>query len=367
ALRVALTPQEAASLGQNRPEDVRAYDLYLKGRERYGHYNEAALREALSLFEQAIALDPGYALAYAGLADSHGQLVQWSGDADPKEHLRLGLEAAKKAIELNPRLPEAYKSHALVLRFAGDHAAARTELLKGLEADPRHTPTLINLCVDAFTIADLAGAERGARRALDADPQEAFALLWIASLTLFTGRYEETIAVAQRVRKASDSPFYTGGSYSLRMMVDLKRGDTTRIVTMTREAIAAGAEPIVFQPYVALAALIDGRVDEARRILGELAQVPQLGFGQLLTAASLALRLGDPAAATQFMSRPIALAIAPTTIRIESDLMALADVPAFAPRRMDQALVWPLEAPMIDAARFRLFREMKVESGLPER
>ena len=41
--------------------------------------------------------------------------------------------------------------------------------------------------------------------------------------------------------------------------------------------------------------------------------------------------------------------------------------PLFAPRRMDETLVWPLEAPMIDAARFRLFREMKVESGLPER
>ncbi|TPW09057.1 MAG: Serine/threonine protein kinase, partial [bacterium] len=74
ALRVALTPAEAEALVQDRPDDARAYDLYLKGRARYGSYTPASLKEAVQLFEQAIAIEPDYALAWAGLADSYGQL-----------------------------------------------------------------------------------------------------------------------------------------------------------------------------------------------------------------------------------------------------------------------------------------------------
>jgi TolB-like protein len=366
ALRVALTPQEAANLAQNRPEDVRAYDLYLKGRQLYGAYTEASLREALQLFEQAIAIDPAYALAYAGVADAHGQLIQWGAEADPKEHVRLGLEAARKAIELNPRLPEAYKAQGLVLGFSGDDAGARAALLKGLEADPRHTSILINLCVDAYSHADIAGAERYARRALHADPQETFAMLWLASLCSLTGRYEEAVAIAHRVRKASDAPFYVGGSYSFRMEIELKSGNPSAIPSLAQEATAAGAPSAVVQPYLAMTATIEGRLDEARRSIEEIKDNPRLGFGPLVTAAKVAVRLGDVAMATQLMSRRLAISLSATTIRLDPGLHPLVGQPVFAPRRMDATLVWPLEAPMIDPACFRLFRAMKVESGLPE-
>src|SRR5439155_7036101 len=69
ALRVALSPADTARLAAARPQDVRAYDLYLKGRARYGNYTDASLREALGLFRQATELDPGYARAWAGIPD----------------------------------------------------------------------------------------------------------------------------------------------------------------------------------------------------------------------------------------------------------------------------------------------------------
>jgi len=102
-------------------------------------------------------------------------------------------------------------------------------------------------------------------------------------------------------------------------------------------------------------------------MVAEFAQDHQMGFGALMTAASVALRVGEMETAIQIMSRRVAGALAASSIRMDLDLMPLADEPPFAPRRMDETLVWPLEAPMIDAARFRMFRDMKVESGLPER
>ena len=366
ALKVALTPQEAASLGKDRPEDVRAYDLYLKGRQRYGEYNEAALREALALFEQAVAIDPGYALAYAGVADAHGQLIQWSF-GDPDEHRRLGLAAARKAIELDPKRPEGYKAEALVLRFSGDRAGARASLHKGLAVDPKNTPILTNLCVDAYSAADFAAAERYSRRAVEADPQDGFAMLWVGTICALTGRFDEALAFGHRVRKSNDGVFYVTASYVLRMYVDLKRGETAAIAATVREAEAAGATHGHLQPFLAMAAAIEGRTEEARRFVGEFERNAQLGFGSLLTAANVALRVGEVAIAAQLMQRRVAGDLAAASIRMDVDLLSLADEPAFAPRRMDATLVWPLEAPMIDAARFRLFREMKVESGLPER
>src|SRR4029077_69179 len=94
ALRVALTPSESENLVQNRPENVRAYDLYLRGRQRYGSYTAEALRDALELFHQAIAIDPDYALAWAGVADCYGQMLQYEMLQDAEEATRLGLQAA---------------------------------------------------------------------------------------------------------------------------------------------------------------------------------------------------------------------------------------------------------------------------------
>ena len=90
-------------------------------------------------------------------------------------------------------------------------------------------------------------------------------------------------------------------------------------------------------------------------------------IGSIAGAAECALRLGDVALATRLMTRSASGTLAAVMVRLDPALLALADEPEFAPRRLDRTLLWPLEAPMIDAARFRMFRDMKVESALPER
>jgi len=207
ALRVALTPAESKNLVKDRPRDVRAYDLYLKGREHYGRYNAESLPVALDLFQQATAVDPSYALAWAGIADTHAQMVAWNYAKDPAEALRLGLEAANRAIDLNPRLPEAYKARSLVLRYSGDDAGAKAALVKAIEIDPRFIPALTNLAVYAVAEADLAGGERLLRRAIECDGAYPFTVAWLAWLLVPTRRYDEALAVVSRLRQLSDDTF----------------------------------------------------------------------------------------------------------------------------------------------------------------
>ena len=365
ALRVALSPAETAALVKDRPQDVRAYDLYLKGRELYGHYNDASLREALALFQQATEIDPGYALAWAGISDCYGQLCQWGKNPDIAELTRLGLEAARHAISLDSRLPDAYKAEALNLKFAGDSDGSRAALERAVEVNPRFTPALLNLAVHALCNADLAGTERYVRRALQVDPQEAFGTIWLGWLALMSGRTEETLAASQRIRKLTNARWYVTTSYGLDAQVHLQRGDLAAAEKSMRDGLAQGANTQDMQAIEAMIAAKSGRMDEARVLLARLDQIPGLTAGSLQVAAGAALRVGDRD--WRFACSDVRSCddLAPAVARLDPDLHGVLDLAPFAPRRWDVTLVWPLEAPMIDAACFALFREVRIESGRP--
>jgi TolB-like protein/Flp pilus assembly protein TadD len=366
ALRVTLTPAETAGLAQDRPDDVRAYDLYLRGRERYGSYTPESLREALDLFRQAITIDSDYALAWAGVADCYGQLLQFEVAEDTEEAGRLGLEAARRAISINPHLAEGHKAEALVLLQLQDRTASKAALQRAVAANPRFTPALINLGVEAVCDANMAEAERMIRRALEIDPQEAFAAGWLAYLLWLTGRGDEMLLLADRLRELSDDPFYVTASYTHRARYHWSRGDLPAVEAIIREGITDGARPDSIAAIRAALAARAGRDDEARECLREVGHKSRLAPQALVMAAWTAIHLGEIELAMRFLDRKFLRHQTACVVRLEQDLHPLLEREPFAPRRSPLTLVWPLEAPMIDAARHALFREVRIESGLPQ-
>ena len=365
ALKVALTPAETAKLGQDRPADVRAYDLYLKGRVEYRKYTLESLEQARRLFEQAIAIDPDYALAYAGLGDVHGQLLQWSQE-DPELHTRMGLEAARKAIALNPRLPEGYKAEALVLGFSGDRAGNEASLRKALEVDPRFTPALGNLAAEWFRQGNLAGAERLGRRSLEVDASDPHQHGWIAILLLYTNRLDQSLELTRRIRELSSESFYVTMYHALLAQLALRRGAIGDLDRILREGREDGMEPANAAMVEAFLATRRGRMDDARRVLAEHGGSTRLNFGTATLGAAGALAAGETERAIHLMQRPVLLDAAPLLVRLDPTLYPLLDLAPFAPRRCDLGLVWPVEAPMIDRVMLKLFREVRIESGTPE-
>ena len=364
ALRVALTPAESAKLAKDRPKDVRAYDLYLRGRELYGRYTDTSLREAMGLFREAIEIDPNYALAWAGVADCHGQLCQWGKSVDIAESTRSGIEAARHAISLNPSLPEAYKAEALNLEYSGDYDGSRSALLRALEVNSRFTPALLNLAVDAFARADLAGSERYCRRALEVDPQEAFGHHWLVQLTYQTRRLDEAIAGTHRIRQLSSDPFYLTLLFSARGWAHLERGDLSSAAEAMREGLAEGARPDDMRAIGALLAARGGRADEAKRLIRELCETTGRSVTSQMLIAAAAVRIGEVEMAPRAFN-PAIIRQFKTAVRLDPNLHPILDRAPFAPRCRDAALVWPLEAPMMDPAVHRVFREVRIESGLP--
>jgi TolB-like protein len=365
ALQVALSPAESRALVQDRPSDARAYDLYLQGRQQYGRYTAESLRAALELFRQATEVDPAYALAWAGMADCHGQMVAWNFAKDREEALRLGLEAARHAITLNPRLPEAHKAEALVLLYSQDNEGAKAALRRALEINPRFVPALTNLAVQAVAIGDLAGAERLFRQALDSDGQYAFTVTWLAFLLMPTGRFDEAMAVTDRLRKLTDEPFYVTSVWVIRGMIHLFRDDVAGAERAARDGLADGAEVTQIMTIEAVVAARTGRADEARRLVHEVERTAGIGAGSALLVAEAALRVGEPERAVTLLERGNLSGLSATFARLMPALHPILDRPPFAPRRSPHALVWPLEAPMMDPRVHAVFREVRIESGQP--
>ncbi len=365
ALRITLTPAEVENLVQNRPKEARAYDLYLKGREQYSRYSKESLNAALALFHEAVEVDPNYALAWAGIADAHSQLFQHGLASDTGDTLRRAREAAERGVALNPGLGETHKALALVCRSLNDFEGERAALLRAIEANPRFTGAIINMAVSSYGAGDVAGSERFLRRALDIDPQEVFAMIWMAFLMMETGRTDEALGFADRVRSLTDSRFYVTGVYELRAMIALSRGDRAGAARLIREGVADNADPENLRAVEALIALEAEDTETVRSIVRDLGKVQQLGMGAIQSIAAAAIGIGDFDGATGFMTRTLVKDLSAVSLRMNPKLHPLLHREPFVHDKADLTLIWPLEAPMIDAARFHVFKEVKIESALP--
>src|SRR5205809_960415 len=134
ALQVKLGVEAACALAKKPTEDPEAHRLYLLGRYEFGKYSEAGWTSSIRYYEQALKLDPNYALAYCGLADTYaymGGVVMPSKEAVVKEK-----EFAQKALELDPELPEAHLSLACAFGGAFDWRNAQIEFDRAIELNP---------------------------------------------------------------------------------------------------------------------------------------------------------------------------------------------------------------------------------------
>jgi len=135
ALKIKLSKKEKRVLGKVKTQDVQAYDFYIRGRAYYhqGHQDKTLL--AIQMFKKAIQKDKNYALAYAGLADGYSHLYMYFDKKD--EHLEQALSASKKALDLDPDLPEAHASLALALAQNKQYKEAEKEFETAIKLDPK--------------------------------------------------------------------------------------------------------------------------------------------------------------------------------------------------------------------------------------
>jgi tetratricopeptide (TPR) repeat protein len=223
----ALSPEEQDRLASVPTENLAAYEAYLLGRQRLVRYTAASLVEAVDYFEQAIELDPGFALAYVGLADSYANQVYW-GNLAREEGLAKAQAAADKALALDDQLGEAYNSLAAIKGERGD----------------------------------LEGAEAMYRRALELNPNYTTAYNWYGELLRdHLGRYEEALALQRKAAELDplSAPIISEVGAALHSLGQFDEA-------LARYQRALEVDPVYAQAYTAIGrhyGFVSGRLDEA--------------------------------------------------------------------------------------------------------
>ena len=168
-LRVRFAPGQSR-LGKRYTENPEAYQFYLKGRFAWNKRTIEGMRQALSLFEQAVETDPSYARAYAGLADCTSMLAIY-GDLDPVLANRRAKAAQEMALQIDPELSEAQASRGFrLLYFDWDFRAGEKELRQALDLNTGYAPAHQWLGMALGLTGRLEEARRAMRIAQQLDP-----------------------------------------------------------------------------------------------------------------------------------------------------------------------------------------------------
>ncbi len=263
ALKIRLSGKEK----KRQTENTEAYQLYMKGRFHLLKASRAETETSISYFQQAIAADPDYALAYAGLADAY-RASAVGGEMPSAEFMPKAKAAALRAIELNDTLSEAHANLGHVLFwYDWDWSAAENQFKRALELDPNsadarqfYAHLLSNTGRHAEALAEI-------KRAREIDPLN-LRVGALEGLFLFhAGRTDEAIDRWHKTL-ALDSNYRLANMFAVRAYIE--KGMFVEALSATRKArelSAVSTEPIAYGTY-ALAK--SGEAAEARAALDEL-------------------------------------------------------------------------------------------------
>lgn len=212
ALSLKLTPNEQVQLASRGTESLQAYDLYMRGREQEGFFNRDAYVEAKRFYESAIALDPGYAEAFAHLAQIHTLNGQFGWVDNNNRADAIALELAQKSVRLDPALPFAHwgLSRILTRGSIGQNDHAIEEMEKAIELDPNYADAYAFLG-HLYTYS--GRAERALpliKRAMRINPKFPFWYYHVVGLAqYFLGDYDASVENLEKSVERNPTVFFT--------------------------------------------------------------------------------------------------------------------------------------------------------------
>jgi serine/threonine protein kinase/tetratricopeptide (TPR) repeat protein len=213
-LRIQLSENQQQRLGRAGTANPEAYRLYLEGRQLWYGRKPEGLKKSIDLFQQAIAADPNYALAYTGLADTYTVAPSYDIGITSKQGQRLADEAAHKALELDDSISEAHAARARALATSWRWSEAESEFRRAIELNPNNAAAhyfYAFSCLAPMNRMDQALEEH--RTALSLDPLSSIVSTNYAALLMENRRYPESLAQFQKVLERD--PNFSAAHYKL--------------------------------------------------------------------------------------------------------------------------------------------------------
>jgi TolB-like protein/DNA-binding winged helix-turn-helix (wHTH) protein/Flp pilus assembly protein TadD len=300
ALAVRLSSMEKASLRKRDTTNVQAYELYTRGIFFWNKRSEDGLRKAVSYFEQAIALDNNYALAHAGLAGALAPLGVL-GYAPRDEVYARVRAAATMAVTLDPTLPEAHVVlGALYAQYEWNWSEGEREFQRALELNPNLAWAHLWYNYMLNCLGRFDDALRHGKRAQELDPITPVNLVSVGNALLFMGEHERALV---EYRKALELDSTSVPVHSGIARVYEWRGEHDKAIAEYRILVqySQGAPPAKAALGYALARA--GTTSEATQILSELIAASQTRYVSPVDLAVICSGLGDDAAALNWLDK----------------------------------------------------------------
>jgi serine/threonine-protein kinase len=297
ALQVKLGGEGTRVLAKRPTENPEAHRLYLLGRYEFAKYTQAGWNNAIRYYEEALKLDPNYALAYCGLADNYaymGSVVMPEKEAIAKEK-----EFAQKALELDPELAEAHMSLALALVAAFDWRNGLKEFDRALELNP-------NLAfayeLQAWTVNGLGRFDEAiakTRKAVELDPLNPFFQMSLSFYQYWARKYDDAIEQARKTLEMDPNSAIT---HVLLGLSFLKKGDTAGAIAELQKAKAPNPGAW-YQGFLGYAYAISGDRAKAEQALHELEDLAKQRYVSPTAFATIYLGLGEKEKALDWLEK----------------------------------------------------------------
>ena len=299
-LRLKLTGEDQERLARTHTESPEANRLYLRGRYFWGKRNEEAIRKGIDYFRQAIEIDPEYAVAYVGLADSYG-VLGFHSIAPPGEAFPRAKAAALKALELDPSLAEARAPLAYAMHhYEWKWNEAEQEYRRCLEAIPNYA-TAHNYYASLLTqLGRFEEALKEWRRGLDLDPLSLVIRAATGWCYYYARRYDEAIREARKALEM-DPTFVIA-----RRILGLAYQQTSKpeeAIQELEKAVEFSGGATAYRAELAQALASAGRGADARRILAELDLVSRTRYVSPYFVGTAYLALGERDRAFEYLGR----------------------------------------------------------------
>jgi len=249
------------------PQNVEAYNALLQGNFYFNRRTAEDTRKAIGYYEEAIRLDPRYALAYAKLSFAAGSLVNnyvSSATKEGQEAIAKARASAKRALALDPNLADSHLAQGVVLMNNDfNFAAAEAEYRRALELAPQNAGVTSNLATLIAVLGRLDEAVALKQQAIALDPLRAASHVGLATNLTALGRYDEAEAA---VRKAIALQPQSAQNYYRLAVIQILRGKPGAAVELAKQE----TDPFWRTYALALAQFADGEQVEADAALKKL-------------------------------------------------------------------------------------------------
>ena len=302
-LKLTLLSDEKARLVKHSTENLEAYNLYLLGRYFYYKTTEEDMNKAIRYLEQAIAKDPGYALAYAGQATCYSVLCT-TGYLAPKESYPKAKEAVVKALELDEELGEAHASLGYLKFFLDwDFAGAERDFKRAVKLSPGNVDVYILNSLYLTFLGRFDEAIAGFKRAVELDPASPLTYTYLGGFGYqMAGRYDESI---DQIKKGLDmDPSIFLGQLFLASVYALK-GTYGEAISQADKVLSAWPtlEDVQVLSFLGWVNAVSGRQEKARNFLNRMLDLRARRYVDAYLIGAVYAGLGEKDKAFEWLTK----------------------------------------------------------------